>query len=188
VLIGRPAADVRWPHVSIDNVAGGRIATEHLVAIGCHRIVHLAGPRGQTTMADRARGFQETMIGRLGEVIETSGAPEDGYARLRKRLNKLPEVDGVFAATDRLAVAVLALAADRRLAVPRDLAVVGFDDIPLAEFLRPTLSSIAQPARELGAVAIEMARRLAAGEEVSSRVLAPRLAERRSTLGPPPYV
>ena len=184
VLIGRPAGEVRWPHVSIDNVAGGRIATEHLVTLGCHRIVHLAGPLSQTTMADRARGFEETMIGRLGEVIETSGAPEDGYARLRQRLRKVTEVDGVFAATDRLAVAVLALAADRGLDVPRDLAVVGFDDIPLAPYLRPPLSSILQPAHELGTVAFDMARRLATGERVAPVVLQPSLVRRRSTVGP----
>lgn len=184
VLIGRPAIQVAWPHVSIDNRHGARLATRHLVEIGCRRIVHLGGPRTQTTMVDRLVGYLEEMGTPTAETIESNGTPEDGYARLRRRLEREPAPDGVFAATDRLAVAALAVAADRSLHVPHDLAVVGFDDIPLAAQLRPGLSSVSQPARELGSVAAEMARRLAAGELVESALLLPHLVARASTLGP----
>jgi LacI family transcriptional regulator len=184
VLIGRPAIPVPWPHVSIDNHMGARLATHHLLAIGRTRVVHLSGPPTQTTMADRSRGYMEEMDGRVLDIVESNGTPDDGYARLRARLDREPRPDAVFAATDRLAIAALALAADRSLHVPRDLAVVGFDDIPLARQLRPALSSVSQPAYELGSVAIEIARRLGAGEAVQPRVLAPRLIERESTLGP----
>jgi LacI family transcriptional regulator len=186
VLIGRPAIDVQWPHVSIDNRLGARLATRHLLAMGCTRVVHLSGPRTQTTMADRARGYIDEMDRRLLDIVESNGTPDDGYARLRARLELAPRPDGVFAATDRLAIAALALAADRSLHVPRELAVVGFDDIPLASQLRPTLTTVSQPAYELGSVAIEMAGHSAgagAGRP-SSRVLEPRLIERESTLGP----
>lgn len=186
VLIGRPAMHVQWPHVTIDNRLGARLATAHLLEIGRQRVVHLSGPRTQTTMADRARGYADEMsgAGREADVVESNGTPEDGYDQLRLRLERRPRPDAVFAATDRLAVAALALAADAGLHVPRDLAVVGFDDIPLAAQLRPSLSSVSQPAHELGAVAIELVQQLVAGEAVQPRVLAPFLVKRQSTLGP----
>jgi LacI family transcriptional regulator len=185
VLIGRPAVPVRWPHVSIDNILGARLATRHLLTLGCTRVAHLSGPRTQTTMDDRARGYAVEMDTRLAlDIIESNGTPEDGYARLKARLDVRPRPDAVFAATDRLAIAALAVAADCSLHVPADVAIVGFDDIPLAAQLRPTLTSVSQPAYRLGRVAIEIARRLAAGESVSPSVLEPRLIERESTLGP----
>jgi len=186
VLIGRPAIPVPWPNVSVDNRGGARQATQHLIQLGFQRILHLGGPRQQTTMVDRARGYSDEMVGRPTEIIETTGTPEDGYARLRQRLSDetQPPPDAIFAATDRLAVAAMALAADRHMHVPRELAIIGFDDIPLAAHLRPTLSSMAQPADELGAVAIDMVGRLAAGESVQPRLLPVRLVERESTRGP----
>ncbi len=186
VLIGRPAIPVPWPNVSIDNRNGARQATQHLIQLGFKQILHLGGPRQQTTMVDRARGYSDEMVGRPAEILESNGTPEDGYARLRQRLSDAsqPPPDAIFAATDRLAIAAMALAADRHLHVPRDLAIIGFDDIPLAAQLRPSLSSMAQPADELGAVAIDMVQRLATGESVQPRLLAARLVERESTRGP----
>jgi LacI family transcriptional regulator len=184
VLIGRPATTVQWPHVSIDNRLGARLATRHLLSLGRSRVAHLGGPRTQTTMADRARGYMDELDGRVLDIVESNGTPNDGYDRLRARLELLPPPDAVFAATDRLAIAALAVAADRAMHVPHDLAVVGFDDIPLAAQLRPTLTSVSQPAYELGTAAIEIASRASAGERVAPEILAPRLIERESTLGP----
>jgi LacI family transcriptional regulator len=187
VLIGRPTIQVPWPHVSIDNRDGARQATRHLMQIGRRRIIHLGGPRGQTTMADRAAGYREAMQCErmLEEAVESDGTPEDGYERLKTRFDSTgPAPDAVFAATDRLAVAALALAADRHLHVPRELAIIGFDDMPLASQLRPGLSTMAQPAYELGTVAINMAKRLVAGEPVNPITLGVDLTARESTLGP----
>src|SRR5205807_4917976 len=87
VLIGRPAIPVPWPNVSVDNRAGARQATRHLVQRGFERILHLAGPRLQTTMVDRARGYTDEMADRPSEIVECNGTLEDGYERLRVRLN-----------------------------------------------------------------------------------------------------
>jgi LacI family transcriptional regulator len=185
VLIGRPTIEVPWPYVSIDNVDGARQATGHLVSLGRRRIVHLGGPTTQTTMADRATGYLEAMerASVAPEIVASNGTPEDGYARLNTRFDdQLP--DAIFAATDRLAVAALALAADRHLHVPRDVAVIGFDDIPLAAQLRPSLSTLSQPAHELGTVAIDLALRRIADEPAGPVMLQPRLIPRASTLGP----
>ncbi|MGI9148319.1 MAG: LacI family DNA-binding transcriptional regulator [Chloroflexota bacterium] len=187
VLIGRPTAAVRWPYVHIDNRAGALQATWHLLDIGRTRVLHVAGPGSQTTMADRAAGYREAMQAAdlTADVITSDGTPRDGYQRLKARFgNQGRKPDAIFAATDRLAVAALAVAADRHLHVPRELAVVGFDDIALAAQLRPSLSTIAQPAYELGTVAIHMARRLIAGESVEPVSLPVGLMARESTLGP----
>jgi LacI family transcriptional regulator len=140
-------------------------------------------------MADRASGYRHAMqvAGLEPLVIASRGTPEDGYRRLVERLSQAdqPRPDAVFAATDRLAVAALAVAADRRLRVPEDMAVIGFDNIPLAEHLRPSLSSVAQPARELGRVAIDLARQLLGGQPVEPVTLQAKLVARASS-GPRP--
>ena len=200
VLIGRPAIDVPYPYVTVDNRLGARDATQHLIDLGFEHIVHLAGPPSQTTMADRRHGYLDAMGSRAIEIIDTNGTPEDGVSRLRAHLFGLRDEDAVsnagggtggrghrmavFAATDRLAVAALAVAADLRVHVPRQLGVIGFDDISLAPYCRPSLSTMAQPADQLGGVAIDMVRRLTAGEHVAPTILRATLRARESTLGP----
>jgi LacI family transcriptional regulator len=192
VLIGRPPSTIQLAYVSIDNELAARLATWHLVEGGRRHIVHLGGPPGQTTMADRAAGYAQAMqVAALAPVVLSScGAPADGYRLLAEHLAGRPESrpDAVFAATDRLAVAALAAAADHGLRVPHDLAVIGFDDIPLAEHLRPSLSSMAQPAHALGSVAIRLARQLLAGQRVEPVTLQARLVARASSqpAGRPP--
>jgi LacI family transcriptional regulator len=190
VLIGRPAESSRLPFVSIDNVGAARAATEHLLDTGRWRIAHLAGPSAQTTMRDRAEGYRST-ISRAGlppEVVETDGTPEDGLRHARTLLERSSSQrpDAIFAATDRLALAVLAAAADLRLDVPEQLAVVGFDDLPLAPYFRPTLSSVAQPARQLGDLAIQAALRLTSGARVEPVVVPAELIVRDSSRAPKP--
>jgi LacI family transcriptional regulator len=188
VLIGRPVISTPWPYVCIDNQAGGRTATRHLLQHGRRSVVHLGGPLTQTTMADRASGYRAALnaVGLKGDAIECNGTTRDGYGRLRDRLEdgRRERADAVFAATDRLAIAALGLAADCHLHVPRDLAIIGFDNMPVAAQLRPTLSTMDQPAHELGAAAVEMAQRLASGDEVESQMRLATLVARESTLGP----
>jgi LacI family transcriptional regulator len=185
VLIGRPPASVPLAYVSIDNALAARLATWHLIEGGRRRIVHLGGPAHQTTMADRAAGYRQAVevAGLVPSVIASCGTPEDGYRRLAERLEAFDAArpDAVFAATDRLAIAALALAADRGLRVPADLAIIGFDDLPLAPHLRPSLSSMAQPGHALGREAIRLARTLLAGEPVEPVILQARLVPRAST-------
>ena len=101
--------------------------------------------------------------------------------RARCRQDPGARPDAIFAATDRLAVAALAAAHDARLHVPRDLALIGFDNIPLADQLRPSLSSINQPARELGPERHSAGPALAAGESVDPVVLHAELVVRDSS-------
>lgn len=185
VLIGRPTVAAPFPYVAVDNAAAARAATLHLLASGRRRVVHLGGPPAQTTMADRAAGYRAALAehGLPPLVLATSGSAEDGLrvtgALLDGPLGARP--DALFAATDRLAVAAIAAAVDHGRRVPHDLAVVGFDDLPLAPLLRPSLSSVAQPADELGAIAIRLALQCLAGEPAEPITLPARLVVRASS-------
>jgi DNA-binding LacI/PurR family transcriptional regulator len=185
VLIGRPAVQTGLAYVTIDNVEAARAATRHLIDIRRQRVAHLAGPQTQTTMADRAEGYVAAVraAGRPILLLRTDGSAEDGYEVVNSALQASPRErpDAIFAATDRLAVAALAAAVDRGLHVPRDVALVGFDNIPLAAQLRPSLSSVRQPARELGEAAIQLAMQLLAGESADPLVLPAELIVRQSS-------
>ncbi len=185
VLIGRPI-EAGLTCVCVDNYGAARWVTQHLVDLGCKRLAHLAGPQQQSTMQDRLAGFRLIVADARVEfeVIESSGTIEDGYNVMGDRLARPgPRPDAVFGATDRLAIAAMAAIQDAGLRVPQDVAVVGFDDIPLAAMLRPSLSSVAQPAEVLGEKAIELALRLAAGDKVKSISLDARPVFRASTEG-----
>ncbi len=185
VLIGRPASDQAIAYVCVDNRAAARQATLHLLDSGRTRVVHLAGPRGQTTMADRAAGYGQALAerGLPAALLETDGSADGALAAMRALLETPARVrpDAIFAAADRMAVAAMAAASDAGVAVPGDLAVMGFDDLALDAYLRPSLSSVTQPARELGEAAIRLALRLVAGESVRPVVLQARPVLRQST-------
>jgi LacI family transcriptional regulator len=183
VLIGRPTGESTTPWVGVDNRSAAREATEHLLR-SRRGVVHLAGPPTQTTMADRAEGYRDAMAsaGAEAEVVATSGTPQAGedVARLLlRRGGRRPEA--IFAATDRLAIGALGVAIDLQLPVPEALALVGFDDLPLAAYLRPRLSTVAQPGRELGAAAIGLALALLGDEPVRPVILPARLVVRSSS-------
>lgn len=186
-LIGRPAGTLEQapPYVAVDNEAAARAATAHLLAVGRQRVVHLAGPEAQTTMLDRAAGYAETMraAGLAGMVVRTDGSAEEGARATARLLEQSgdPPPDALFAATDRLAIAALGSTLDHGLRVPRDVAIVGFDDTAVAAYLRPSLSSITQPARELGEAAIALALRLLDGETAEPRILSAQLVVRQSS-------
>jgi DNA-binding LacI/PurR family transcriptional regulator len=183
VLIGRPGFKSELPYVSIDNVRAAREATQYLIDTGRRHVIHVAGPVTQTTMSDRAQGYLEAVKAADVDagVIDTSGDPEQGYELLVAALKEKRRPDAVFASTDRLAIAAMAAIHDAGLNVPEDIAVMGFDDIPLAKQLRPSLSSVSQPADQLGRAAVELALALAAGRPTQPIVLPAHPVVRGST-------
>lgn len=184
VLIGRPPGFEEMTYVAVENVGAGEAATRHLLDTGRRRIVHLGGPERQTTMADRAAGYRHALDGAGLEVriVVTDGSAETGRNAMLRLLELPPgdRPDAVFAATDRLAIAAMHAALDHGASVPEDVAFIGFDDLPVAEYLRPPLASVAQPGQMLGEEAIRLATALAVGERVESVVLPARLIVRRS--------
>jgi LacI family transcriptional regulator len=178
----------RVTSVGSTNFAGGLLATQHLLELGHRRIAYLGGPPAAACSQARLHGYRGAM--------EAAGAPvPDQYVRTGRfsyehgvaagaALLDLPvPPTGVFAGSDETALGVIEAARVRGLRVPQDLSVVGFDDTPVARLAAPPLTTVRQPLREMGAVAVRTALRRAAGEPVDSHhvELATELVVRQST-------
>ncbi|HWC42764.1 MAG TPA: substrate-binding domain-containing protein [Actinomycetota bacterium] len=178
----------RVTSVGSTNFAGGMAATQHLLDLGHRRIAYLGGPATVACNQARMQGYRGAM--------EAAGAPVlDGYLWTGRfsyehgiaggaALLDLPDPPtAVFAASDEAALGVIEAARSRGRRIPEDLSVVGFDDTPVARLAAPPLTTVRQPLREMGAVAVRTALRLAAGEPVDSHhvELATELVVRAST-------
>uniref|UniRef100_UPI000DF850CB LacI family DNA-binding transcriptional regulator n=1 Tax=Desertihabitans aurantiacus TaxID=2282477 RepID=UPI000DF850CB len=154
VTAGRsPLTGMSW--VDVDNAGGARTAVEHLLGRGCRRVVTIAGPQDMSAGADRLAGWREALLAAGHEPVTAMAAAGDftkahGEQAMHRLLARWPDLDGVFCASDLLAAGALETlrAAGRR--VPDDVAVVGFDDRPLAQHLTPPLTTVRQPVGEIG--------------------------------------
>ena len=183
--IGRQPLEV--PSVRIDNLAAGREATAHLIERGCRRIAFVGGPSGHTTAADRREGYRQALVAAglspAPELeIQAGLGPEDGLRAASTLLGLPRQPDGVFAFNDNLAIGLIHGLLAAGCGVPDDVAVIGFDDIPLAAYFRPGLSSVAVPAYELGVAATErLLRRLGGQPDVETLWLPARVVARESS-------
>ena len=182
----------RTASVGATNFAGGLAATQHLLGLGHRRIAYLGGVAGSSVDQARMHGYLAAMSAQQAPVLE-------GYLRwgdfryadgLREggALLDLPErPTAVFVASDESAAGLLEAARSRGLQLPQDLSVVGFDDTQVARLTSPPLTTVRQPLREMGAVALRTALRLGAGEKLDARhvELATELVVRGSTAPPP---
>lgn len=147
VFIGRPF-DPRAHHVDADNEAGGRLAGEHLVGIGRRRIGTVAGPADMTAGIDRLAGWRTAMhdAGLPDDAVEHGDfTAEGGAAAVNRLLEAHPDLDAIFIASDLMASGAIPEIRARGRSVPGDVAVVGFDDIGVAETTDPPLTTVAQP-------------------------------------------
>ena len=152
VFIGRPL-DVEHAHyVDIDNVLGARLATEHLLGLGRTKVATIAGPADMTAGIDRLLGWRQ--------ALESAGLPTDAVVRgdfttlggadaAERLLAEHPDADAIFCASDIMAASALTVLRAHGRQVPQDVAVMGFDDLEVAESTRPPLSTVAQPVREM---------------------------------------
>jgi DNA-binding LacI/PurR family transcriptional regulator len=155
VVVGGRPPGAGITYVDVDNRRGAGSAVEHLIGQGRRRVATIAGPQDMPAGADRLAGYHETLA-RAGVapddgLVEVGDFTlEGGHAAMDRLLGRARDVDAVFAASDLMALgAIRALqAAGRR--VPDDVAVVGFDDSPLAATAMPPLSSVRQPIEEMG--------------------------------------
>ena len=149
IFVGRPwDAPDRLQYVDTDNTGGARLATEHLISTGCRRIATVTGPMDAATGLDRLRGWREAMgdAGLKTDAVEISDFTSMGGARAAAALlNEHPDVDGIFVASDLMAVGVMAVLAERGRRVPDDVRIVGFDQLGVNESTRPTLTTVTNP-------------------------------------------
>lgn len=163
VLVDRSAPDSPFSSVSVDDIAGGRIAAAHLLAIGRRRLAFVGGPLTIRQVSDRLRGAQEAVAdvpGATLEVVPTGALTVLEGRAMGESLASRPadeRPDAVFCANDLVAVGMLqGLGILRGLAVPGDIALIGYDDIAFAQSTVVPLSSVRQPARLIGRTGLEL--------------------------------
>jgi DNA-binding LacI/PurR family transcriptional regulator len=169
-----------------DNVRGGQLATEHLLAQGRKRIVFL-GDAQLPEVALRRQGFRNALAAakvaphpelELSVPFEVNAAK----AAIASLLDRKQRFDAVFGCSDLLAISAMQLLRERGREVPRDVAVVGYDDMPLAGYCDPPLTSVHQPVAEAGVQLVDALLAMLHGQVAAPRVLSVALAVRRSSL------
>lgn len=188
ILLMNGGADAGRPSIVVDNHGGAVQAVEHLVATGRRRIAHISGPTGNLEAETRLAGYLEAMAraGLPTTVVEgafTQGSGHDAGAELARRPTP---PDAVFAGNDIMAVGAMLALQDAGLRVPEDVAIIGFDDVPIASLVRPGLTTLRIQIAETGRRALERLVRLinAAGQAVADtacEVVRPELVVRSSS-------
>jgi LacI family transcriptional regulator len=197
VMIDRDLPNVEVDAVLTDHRLGGYLATRHLILLGHKRIACIAGPSSITPSAERLTGYRKALQeARLGFdeklILRGDYHARSGMELTHAVLRMKPRPTAIFALNDLMALGALRAAAEAGLSVPRDLAVIGYDDLELAQFTNPPLSTISQPKKEIGAQALNLLveRISQKSRPPTRRVLAPELIVRRSTRAvdrhPPP--
>ena len=157
ILLGETVASPTHGAFGVDNAAGAAEMTRHLIGLGHRRIAHLAGAEGNRDAADRLRGYREAMrdagLPTDGLVLDGDFTEASGHRAGRALLaGTLP--DALFASNDAMAIGAMSALRDAGLAVPDDVAIAGFDDVPLARYLQPALTSVRVPLDALTAQAV----------------------------------
>jgi LacI family transcriptional regulator len=160
VLVSCRAPGVDLPAILSGSRDGARVATEHLIALGHRRLAEVTGPRNSAAAVDRHLGVMDALraagiLRRDLSVVHCDGDFESGERMGARLLAGRSRPTGVVCYNDLVAAGVLRAAHAAGLEVPRDLSVVGFDDVPLARMVEPALTTVAQPIAEMGAWAVE---------------------------------
>ena len=188
VVGGRPPEE-GFTFVDVDNRGGAANAVGHLLDIGRRRIATIAGPQDMAVGADRLAGYRERLArgGQDGSLVEVADFTHDGgRSAMERLLGRDGSLDGVFAASDLMAMGAIRAASEAGLDIPGQLSIVGFDDIPFAEHTTPPLTTLRQDKPGLGEAAGEalIARIEGADGPSHERTLPVELRERGSTAPP----
>ncbi len=181
---------VEEPAVGVDQIAGARLATRHLLDLGHRTVHHVTGPPDSKEARDRVIGWQAELRAAGAPVpqhLAGDWTPSSGYAvgrDLAARVRGGEDITAVFLANDQMALGLLAAFHEEGLDAPRDISVVGFDDLPEAPYLTPPLTTVRQDFAELGRRAVGTVLARLRGEELHPEPVPPTLLVRSST-GPP---
>lgn len=182
--------NLEWGTASVecDNLNGGRLAAEHLIKCGCHKLLHISGVNETDMPADaRETGFVEVCeknnISHREYKTSVKQYNEGEYHEfLSRALSDNRDCDGVFASSDMIAAQVIQVARRHGIRIPEDMKLVGFDDTDIARLTTPTVTTVHQPVEEMMHAAVEELLMAAEGKVVPSRTILPvRLIEREST-------
>lgn len=181
----------RIPSAAVDQRTGAFLATTHLLDLGHESVVHLGGPEDWFETRERRRGWRDALLARsvpLPRVIRGDWSPASGYAAGRRLFAAARPPTAVFVANDQMALGLMHLLYERGLSAPRDLSIVGFDDIPEAAYLSPALTTVRQDFNEMGRLGVSLLLDILTADRHPAAPMAliePTLVVRSST-GPPP--
>lgn len=174
VLGGRPVgADQAISYVDMDNVKGARAAVDFLLGTGRRRVATIAGPQDLGVGVDRLAGYRAAIEASKTEpLIEYGDFSEDsGVEAMRKLLARQPDLDAVFVASDLMAAGAIRALRDAGRRVPKDVAIVGFEDSAVARQTDPPLTTVYQPVEEMGRQMARLLVSLIKGEDEFAHVL-----------------
>jgi LacI family transcriptional regulator len=195
VLMNTAAAGTQYPSISVDNYSGAHAMVAHLAARGYRRIAFVAGPSGNFEAQERLRGYRaalaELVPGAAAQVYEGDFSEQSGTAvgQALLALDAASRPDALFAANDMMAIGALLALKQGGLQLPRDMALAGFDDIPIARYVSPPLTTVHVPIAELGVQALEgLVARIGqtGGAPAATQTLGAELVARASTGEPSP--
>lgn len=179
------------PAVGVDQIAGARLATRHLLDLGHRTVHHVTGPADSQESRHRTQGWRAELaaVGApIREAAPGDWTPSSGYQagrRLVERRRAGEEVSAVFVANDQMALGLLSALREAGLQTPRDVSVVGFDDLPEAAYFTPPLTTVRQDFAELGRRGVQLVLARLRGAEPHPSPVPPSLVIRSST-GPGP--
>ncbi len=194
VLVNRSLEDGSLPAVTVDDRRGIALAVDHVVKLGHRRIGHVAGPQNVSTGHRRYQGFLEAMAAAGLDVapdqvsFADAFTESEGVRACREVLSGEPRLTAIVAANDRLAIGCYDTLEAHGLSCPDDVSIVGFNDMPFVDRLRPPLTSVRIPQREIGSVAADLLLEQLSDGAVPAReiLLEPSLVVRASTAAPAP--
>ncbi len=158
VLVDTAPHGLHRAHVNIDNHGGASAMARHLLARGHRRLAFIGGPRANHDARERRRGFQETIAGKRGvtaRYLQGDYTEESGHRAGRALLSARKRPDAVFAANDMMAIGCLSAFNEAGVSVPDEIALAGFDDIPIARYTHPPLTTVRVAIADLGHAALE---------------------------------
>ncbi|MEV0078386.1 LacI family DNA-binding transcriptional regulator [Nocardia neocaledoniensis] len=179
-------AEAGLPFVVGDDRLGGALAARHLLERGYTDLAVIGGPAHATTAGDRVRGFLDALAAAgvpiaPERVVASSFEVDGGVQAARALLDRPDRPRALFAVSDTLAIGVLGVARDLGLSVPDEVALIGYNDIPVAAQLPVALTTVASPARDIGATAVRHLLELVNGREAESVRLPVELVVRATT-------
>lgn len=187
VAFGRTENELDFPYVDVDGTQGMRLVAEHLIRLGHRRIACLAPPAGLLFAEHRLAGLRQAMAAHGLELAEEhillgDLTQKSGFEAATRLLDIRQRPTAIAACNDLMALGAMSAVQARGLAVGRDIAVTGFDDIPMAEHSHPPLTTVHQPIYRIGKTVCAMLIELLQGRELSPRqvVLEPALVVRQS--------
>ena len=188
ILVGRYVAELQNYCVHLDNEQGGYLATKHFIENGHRKIAHVTGNITMKDSRDRLQGYRRALEEASIDfdenyVVQGDFSVESGQLAMKRLLDRKLDMTAVFIANDEMSAGALEVLREANVQVPEDLSIVGYDDIMIARFLYPALTTVQQPLNDMGKAAAELAlAELLNKKKEVKRNFEPKLIQRQSVL------